>query len=184
MRTLGTCLSLIVFSLPIISITSCSTYSSEGQRGYGNREYASRDYTPNLPDKINTSEKVVVVDPGAHAWGAYNKDGTLLRSGLATAGASYCRDIGRPCRTSVGSYRIYSLGSASCKSSKFPVPRGGAPMPYCMYFNGGQGLHGSDSSDVVPANVSHGCVRMHVADAEWLRYNFADVGTKVVVKPY
>jgi lipoprotein-anchoring transpeptidase ErfK/SrfK len=27
-------------------------------------------------------------------------------------------------------------------------------------------------------------VRMHVSDAEWLRYNFVNVGTKVIVKPY
>lgn len=135
-----------------------------------------------LPQKIATSEKTIVVDPRVHRWGAYNAQGDLLRSGVATAGSHYCPDIKRPCRTSVGTFRIYSLGSASCKSSKYPVGKGGAPMPYCMFFNGGQGLHGSPN--VVAGNVSHGCVRMTVADAAWVRFNFANVGTKVIVRPY
>ncbi len=44
-------------------------------------------------------------------------------------------------------------------------------MPYCMFFNGNQGLHGSPY--VMEGNVSHGCVRLSVSDAEWLRFNFA-----------
>lgn len=180
MRTLRTCLSLVVCVLPVISITSCTTTTSR-QHGYTE---TTIDYGARMPKKITTKEKVVVVDPSLHAWGAYNSQGELLRAGVATTGAPYCPDINSACRTSVGSYRIFSLGSADCKSSKFPVPRGGAPMPYCMFFNGGQGLHGSGPRDVVPANVSHGCVRMHISDAEWLRFNFATIGTKVVVKPY
>lgn len=57
-------------------------------------------------------------------------------------------------------------------------------MPYCMFFHNGQALHGVPPHEVGEGNYSHGCVRMHVADAEWIRYNFADVGTKVVVKSY
>ncbi len=57
-------------------------------------------------------------------------------------------------------------------------------MPYCMFFNKDQALHGVPDSEVADANLSHGCVRMHVADAEWLRYNFVNIGTPVVVKSY
>lgn len=136
-----------------------------------------------LAERISPpGEKVIVVDPSVHAWGAYSESGELLRSGIATSGGKWCSDIERSCRTSVGSYRIYSLGSFNCVSKKFPLGRGGAPMPYCMFFNGGQGLHGS--YQVVDGNVSHGCVRLHVDDAEWLRFNFAKVGTKVIVRPY
>jgi lipoprotein-anchoring transpeptidase ErfK/SrfK len=45
-------------------------------------------------------------------------------------------------------------------------------------------LHGVPDGEVVEGNISHGCVRMHVVDAEWLRYSFVNYGTKVVVKPY
>jgi lipoprotein-anchoring transpeptidase ErfK/SrfK len=141
----------------------------------------SSDVYSRLPSTIASSGKVVVVDPRVHAWGAYN-NGTLVKAGLATAGSSWCPDIGRPCKTKAGTFRINSLGSADCKSSLYPLPDGGAPMPYCMFFNGSQGLHGSNQ--VVEGNISHGCVRMNTSDAEWLRFNFANVGTKVVVHPY
>jgi hypothetical protein len=137
-----------------------------------------------LPSRINPpGEKMILFDPRTHAWGAYTPDGSLIRSGLASGGKNWCPDIGRSCRTKSGAYRIFALGDSSCVSARFPIPKGGAPMPYCMYFNGNQALHGSPN--VVKGNISHGCVRMRTADAQWLRYNFIDgVGTLVVVKSY
>ena len=136
-----------------------------------------------LPSYIDPpGEKLVLVDPVEHAWGAYNADGRLIRSGVASAGKDWCPDMGQECHTDVGSFRIRSLGSGSCTSPSFPIPRGGAPMPYCMYFTPYQALHGS--YQVGDANLSHGCVRMRVSDAKWLRYNFVEIGTLVVVRPY
>lgn len=180
--------SLVVTCLLSLGLNACSTYSPPQQQQSlsHHAEEASKKPTPNLasriPSHINTHEKVIVVDPNVHVWGAYGANGDLIRSGMATAGADYCPDLGRRCHTKSGSFRISSLGSPSCKSSIYPLPRGGAPMPYCMFFNGNQGLHGS--YQVADANLSHGCVRLHVSDAEWIRYNFANIGTKVVVKPY
>jgi lipoprotein-anchoring transpeptidase ErfK/SrfK len=144
-----------------------------------------------LPASIRPPlEKVIVIDPNEHAWGDYSSKGKLVRWGIATAGGDWCPDIDKPCRTRSGAFRIYSMGDVSCISKKFPVPVGGAPMPYCMYFNGGQALHGSN--EVVYDNVSHGCVRLHVGDARWLRYQFVENpnsqnkfrGTKVIIRPY
>lgn len=149
------------------------------------------DYSP-FPRQIESpEEKVVVFDPGRHAWAAYDADGSLVKWGPATGGQNWCDDIDEPCRTKAGSFRIFSMGDSNCVSSKFPLPDGGAPMPYCMFFNGGQALHGSPGG-VMKGNVSHGCVRMFVRDAEWMRYEFIDPpdeynnyrGTKVVVMPY
>ena len=127
-------------------------------------------------------EKTIVIDPNKHTWRAYAASGKLIKSGLVTAGSRWCPDIGKACKTKAGVFRVYSLGSAGCKSRKFPVGIGGAPMPYCMFFNGGQAIHGS--YQVVPRNVSHGCLRVRVNDAKWLRFNFVTVGTKVIVKAY
>src|SRR5262245_27408226 len=89
-----------------------------------------------LPRQISPqNERIVVVDPRGHAWGAYDATGRLIRSGLASAGSDWCEDLGRPCHTRTGTHRVRSLGGAGCKSPTFPIPRGGAPMPYCMYFN-------------------------------------------------
>ena len=138
-----------------------------------------------IPQHINApGEKVVLVDPSSHRWGAYESDGSLVRSGLASAGSDYCKDLDEPCHTEVGTFRIRSLGGPDCISHAFPLPNGGAPMPYCMYFTEEQALHGVPESELGEANLSHGCVRMHVGDAAWLRYNFVNVGTKVVVEPY
>jgi lipoprotein-anchoring transpeptidase ErfK/SrfK len=136
-----------------------------------------------LPSQIySPGEKMVLVDPREHRWGAYDASGRLIRSGMASAGADWCKDVGRACRTWTGSFRVRSLGSSKCVSPSFPIPHGGAPMPYCMYFNPYQALHGS--YNVRNANISHGCVRMHVGDAQWLRNNFVQVGTLVLIQSY
>lgn len=182
MRNIYTVIGFCFLSFTLASCSTMSTMNSSSHRhGY---TQMSGDYSSRLPQHISTGEKTVLVDPNVHAWGAYNADGSLVRAGLATAGANYCPDLGRRCHTGAGSFRIESLGSPNCKSTMFPIGRGGAPMPYCMFFNRNQALHGTPEGEVVEGNISHGCVRMHVADAEWLRYNFANVGTKVVVKPY
>jgi len=138
-----------------------------------------------IPQRYDTGgEKIVLVYPKLHRWGAYDEDGNLLRSGVATSGGNWCSDVGRPCRTKVGVFRIRSLGDEDCYSTIYPRPNGGGLMPYCMFFNGGQALHGSPDPAVVEANISHGCVRMRIPDAEWLRYDFADHGTKVIIQPY
>ncbi len=143
----------------------------------------SQNSSPRLPRTISPpGEPVVIVDPRVHRWGAYDASGNLIREGMASAGSGWCRDLGRSCHTSVGTFRVHSLGGSGCVSSKFPLGRGGAPMPYCMYFNRNQALHGS--YEVADANISHGCVRLHVDDAEWLRFNFVRMGTKVIIKPY
>lgn len=144
-----------------------------------------------LPEWRKTGgEKVIIVDPKEHTWGAYNAQGKLIRWGIASAGSNQCRDAQTSCRTTVGSFRIYSLGDETCVSSKYPMPVGGAPMPYCMYFLRGQAIHGSQQTEY--ANLSHGCVRVHLDDAKWLRYHFVEGpradnhyrGTKVVIKAY
>lgn len=149
------------------------------------------DFSPFPANVPSPGEKVVIVDPVENAWGAYDADGTLLRWGPASSGADFCRDIDRQCHTHSGSFRVYSLGSSDCYSTKFPLPDGGAPMPYCMYFENGQALHG-EPNGLPGYNASHGCVRMYVNDAEWLRYDFIEGpnsgnnyrGTRIIVKGY
>lgn len=160
-------------------LTSCAS-SRGGSGGVG----YSADYYSRIPQTIATNERTIVVDPRVHTWGAYDENGQLVKAGLTSAGANWCRDIGKPCRTSVGTFRIRSLGGPDCVSRQFPVGIGGSPMPYCMFFSGGQALHGVPPHEIGEGNYSHGCVRLQVSDAEWIRYDFAGVGTKVIVRPY
>lgn len=179
-----------LFTMSLVAVlSSCSTYkaptANEAPTQVAVKPVPPPNYATRIPQKISTNgHRVVVIDPNVHVWGAYDSNGDLVRAGLATAGGNWCPDIHRACHTRAGTFHVQSLGAPSCKSTIYPLPKGGAPMPYCMFFNGNQGMHGSPNGAVVEGNVSHGCVRMHVEDAEWLRYNFVSIGTKVVVKPY
>ena len=128
--------ALFVSCCFFLSLTSCATYSP-GSSGQSHSNYASR-----LPQAINSSQNTIYVNPNVHAWGAYS-NGKLVYAGLATAGADYCPDIGRRCHTVSGTYHIYKLGNEECRSRTYPVGKGGALMPYCMFFSGGFSLHGS-----------------------------------------
>lgn len=138
------------------------------------------DYSP-LPKQIDPpGEKIIVVSIHDLAFGAYDGDGTLELWGPISAARGYCPDIGRGCHTALGKFSIYQKEGAGCVSSKFPVGRGGAPMPYCMFFHGGFALHGS--YEVPGYNASHGCVRMFVNDAKWLNQVFtSDANVTVII---
>jgi len=139
------------------------------------------DFAP-LPIKIEApGQRFIYVSLKSTilAWGAYDEDGNLLNWGPISGGQDWCSDIGRPCHTKTGTFTIYEKEGPGCVSTKFPVGRGGAPMPYCMYFNGGFALHGS--YEVPGYNASHGCVRMFIDDAKWLNREFLGSEVRVPV---
>ena len=175
-------LSQIVSCLLFLFLTGCATH------GQGSGKQFSANYASRLPPQMDTNgKKLVLVDPSVHAWGAYNEDGTLVRAGLATAGGVKCPPDDPDeltCRTTEGTFRITSMAGGDCYSKTYPRPNGGGLMPYCMFFNNGQALHGAPDQIVIEDNVSHGCVRMRIPDAEWMQNQFAQIGTKVVVRPY
>jgi len=123
-----------------------------------------------------------IFNPRSLAWTAINDNGTVVKSGKASGGRGYCPDIKRACRTPTGTFYIMSKGGAGCKSTRYPVGRGGAKMPFCMFFTKLYAVHGS--YDVPNYNASHGCIRVTPAVAQWLSSNFIRVGTRVVVKSY
>lgn len=123
-----------------------------------------------------------IYNPHTLQWKAINADGRVVRTGRGSGGRSYCPDIHRACRTPVGVHYVIGKRGAECRSSLYPVGRGGSPMPYCMYFSKYYAVHGS--YDVPNYNASHGCIRVTRKDASWLYHNFVHIGTKIVVKPY
>lgn len=122
-----------------------------------------------------------IFSPQSLTWKAV-ENGKVIRTGKASGGNKYCRDIGRSCKTPTGTYRIISKGGANCRSSRYPLPHGGAKMPYCMFYSKYYAIHGS--YEVPNYNASHGCIRVTPRDALWLHRNFIRIGTKVVIKPY
>lgn len=142
-----------------------------------------------FPHHIKDNERQIVVNQDKLAWGAYNEDGDLVKWGPISSGRDKCSDSANSCRTLTGVYRVFSKENAYCSSDVFPIGKGGAKMPFCMYFHKGFALHGAD--DIPGYRASHGCIRMFVEDAKWLNLNFVEtsneanghMGTKVVVLP-
>lgn len=137
-----------------------------------------------LPSDVNhhLGERMFVFSPRLRQWAAYNQYGQRIAYGVANGGANWCSDVGRPCRTPNGAYRVHSKGQPTCRSSKYPVGKGGAKMPYCMFFHKGYAIHGSPH--ISSRNGSHGCIRVRTEAAQWLHRYFINHGTKVIVLPY
>lgn len=131
--------------------------------------------------EMQLASNTFIFNPHSLTWQAI-KNGKVIKSGKASGGRKYCSDIRRSCKTPSGTYQVIGKKGADCRSSRYPVGRGGAKMPYCMFFSKNYAVHGS--YDVPNYNASHGCIRVRPNDARWLHSNFMNVGTKVIVKPY
>lgn len=125
---------------------------------------------------------LLLINLRLQAFGAYDAYGRLLHWGPVSGGRGWCPDVRRRCGTPRGTFFIISKGGAGCVSTKYPIGRGGAPMPYCMFFYGNYAMHGS----FLPGyHASHGCIRMFKEDAKWLNRNFTRRGrggTIVIVR--
>jgi len=158
----------IISFLSILLLAGCASFGSAG----------------NFPaQRPATGKKVFVFNPNYPAWAAYDPQGHLVNSGRASGGKDFCPDIGRPCRTLTGTFRILSKGDSECRSGRYPrSTNGGAPMPYCMHFHPkGYAIHGTYG--LASYNNSHGCIGVSPSDAKWLSGYF-HVGSTVIVKPY
>jgi lipoprotein-anchoring transpeptidase ErfK/SrfK len=81
--------------------------------------------------------------------------------------------------TVTGQFRVYTkLSSTPMAGPGYYLPG----VPWTMYFYKGYALHGTYWHDNFGTPMSHGCVNLTIAEAEWL-YNFASVGTLVNVHP-
>lgn len=148
------------------------------------------DLSP-FPIKVEPEKtQQIIVDQDKLAWAAYDKEGQLVKWGPISSGSDICSDHSSPtCRTMTGVFQFFSKENSHCKSNIFPIGKGGAKMPYCMYFHKGLALHGSD--DIPGYRASHGCVRLFTRDAKWLNEEWVEtsteennyMGTKVVIRP-
>lgn len=177
-----------VISVTLASCTSTGDYTSiVDDAGYTHRTLGMNSDTRGqgvfAAKREATGRKTFIFDPKATAWAAYDREGNLVKTGSASGGKDFCEDVGRPCRTVTGSYKIYSKKGEDCTSSLYPIEtNGGARMPYCMHFHGGYSIHAA--YEVPNYNASHGCVRVLPSAAKWLNESFLDMGSTVIVKPY
>lgn len=136
-----------------------------------------------------TTDKQIIVDQEKLAWAAYNEQGQLLKWGPISSGRDKCSDSDNSCLTITGIFKLFDKRDKDCISNAFPAGRGGAQMPYCMFFHKGYAIHGS--ADIPGHRASHGCVRIFTEDAKWLNEEFISLsdkeneysGTLIIIRP-
>jgi hypothetical protein len=163
-------------------VTGCSQFTTGGNSVSDNTQPSYERSISFASSRPATGNNVFIFDPKQAAWAAYDTAGFKVAEGPASGGKDYCADIGRACKTPVGSFRVFRKKGAECESSIYPIGEGGAKMPYCSFFHGGYAIHGS--YHVPNYNASHGCIRVQPGDAQWLSENFLNYGTTVIVRPY
>jgi lipoprotein-anchoring transpeptidase ErfK/SrfK len=100
---------------------------------------------------------------------AYEGD-TVVNSFVVSTGTSLTPTV-------TGKYKIWiKFVSTDMSGPGYYLP----DVPYAMYFYKGYGLHGTYWHNNFGTPMSHGCVNLRTADAEWLYY-WATVGTVVNV---
>jgi lipoprotein-anchoring transpeptidase ErfK/SrfK len=75
--------------------------------------------------------------------------------------------------------------SSPWAKGKKPIPPGpGNPLGtrWMGLSAPGVGIHGTPDDSSIGYSVSHGCIRMHISDAEWL-FNHVTIGTPVFIVP-
>lgn len=139
---------------------------------------------PFEPQISPPGEKLILVNLKLLAWAAYSPEGILVNWGPASGGRQKCLDSAGSCKTVVGLFEVYDVRGENCVSKQYPINKGGAPMPYSMFFKDGYALHGSE--ELPGYNASHGCVRLLKSDARWLNEEFVSTPgkTQVLVLPY
>jgi hypothetical protein len=124
----------------MLDFTGLSSTSSGG--GIWKDQYKDPLVMPHTIKKVG--EKVFIFSPKAKQWAAYDPNGMLVGYGRANGGGDFCEELGEPCHTPQGKFRVYRKGTEDCVSNTFPLAQhGGAGMPFCMFFSGGNAIHGS-----------------------------------------
>jgi lipoprotein-anchoring transpeptidase ErfK/SrfK len=126
---------------------------------------------------------VIVIRRGSNRLTLYNGMKVVRRFGVATGQVVY--------PTPLGKFQIvvkwrnpwwYPPNSPWAKGEK-PVPPGpGNPLGtrWMGLSAPGVGIHGTPQDGSIGYSLSHGCIRMHIPEAEWL-FEHVDVGTPVFI---
>lgn len=121
---------------------------------------------PAAPTREGRSILVSTTDQRIYAF----ENGQLVRTHLTSTGRAETPTV-------LGDYRVYVKYEADDMSgADYFLPQ----VPYTMYFYQGYAIHGTYWHNSFGRPMSHGCVNLPVAEAEWF-FNFASVGTLVRV---
>lgn len=124
--------------------------------------------------EIITDKKMITVDIGQqklYAW----EGGKVVHETFVSTGMRYTPTV-------KGSFSVRRKVPMQDMKGHYPPyePYYIKNVPHVMYFYGAYAIHGAHWHNNFGSRVSHGCVNVPLASAEWL-YNWADMGTRVEV---
>jgi lipoprotein-anchoring transpeptidase ErfK/SrfK len=134
--------------------------------------------------RLDNFGPVIVITRGANTLKLYDAKRLVRTFPVATGQAIYPTPSGvfRVVRKELNPWWYPPTYDAWAKGLK-PVPPG-PTNPLGTRWMGlsatGVGIHGTDADTSIGYSVSHGCIRMHVPDAEWL-FTRVPVGTPVFI---
>ena len=139
----------------------------------------------NLQPKVTRKSvgPVIVIRRGSNRLYLYNGMRLWRVFGVATGQSQYPTPVGR--WTVVVKWRNpwwYPPATPWAQGAK-PIPPGpGNPLGtrWMGLSASGVGIHGTPDDASIGYSASHGCIRMHISDAEWL-FNHVRIGTTVFI---
>jgi lipoprotein-anchoring transpeptidase ErfK/SrfK len=137
-----------------------------------------------IPEKtLANFGAVIVIRRGANELRYYQRDHLVRTFGVATGQAIY--------PTPTGTFSIVDKQlNPWWRPPDSPWAKGLAPIPpgpgnplgtrWMGLSAPGVGIHGTPDDASIGYSASHGCIRMHIPDAEWL-FHHVEIGTQVVI---
>ena len=126
---------------------------------------------------------VIVIRRGANEL-RYEEGASLVRTfGVATGQAVYPTPTGRFSIVDMQENPWWRPPSSAWAKGLKPIPPGpGNPLGtrWMGLSAPGVGIHGTPDDASIGYSASHGCIRMHIPDAEWL-FRHVHVGTPVII---
>jgi len=132
---------------------------------------------------VKAFRSVIVIRRGSNRLFLYRYDHLRRMFRVATGQSAYPTPLGRfSIQVKWRNPWWYPPNSKWAKGQK-PIPPG-PNNPLGTRWMGltapGVGIHGTPNPASIGYSLSHGCIRMYIADAEWL-FNAVDVGTTVFI---
>jgi hypothetical protein len=126
---------------------------------------------------------VIVIHRGSNRLYLYNGMRPWRVFGVATGQSIYPTPVGRWSIVVKWRNPWWYPPSSSWANGLKPVPPGpGNPLGtrWMGLSASGVGIHGTPDDASIGYSASHGCIRMHIPDAEWL-FNHVEIGTTVFI---
>jgi lipoprotein-anchoring transpeptidase ErfK/SrfK len=126
---------------------------------------------------------VIVIQRGANTLTLYDGERAVRSFGVATGSAEYPSPAGTWSIVDKQRHPWWRPPDSDWAKDAKPIPPGpGNPLGtrWMGLSAAAVGIHGTPDAASIGYSASHGCIRMHVPEAEWL-FEQVDIGTPVVI---